>query len=448
MMIKRKPETAREAAAFILFQIREKDAYSDSSLNHIFQTTALEIRDRNFASRLVYGTLQTRYLCDFYIRSFSKIRLKKIDPRILDIMEMAVYQLVFMSHIPDNAAVNESIELIKKYTKANEKTIGYANGVLRSIARDLDHLPALNCQTKAEYYSIQYSHPQWLVNQWIDQFGLLKTKKILKTNNEISPLCIRINTLKANIDTVQNQMEKDGYSVHRHSKIKDLLLCDQGLNIAEYPLFRKGMITVQDGASMTAAEILNVRKDSTVIDCCAAPGGKSFYLAEKMKNTGKIFSCDISPSKLQKIRQGAERLGLTNLEICLQDASVNIPEFMNFADYVLCDVPCSGLGIIRKKPEIRYKEEIGLKELPKIQLAILKNVSRYVKPGGSLVYSTCTILQRENLDVIRAFLSENSNFFLKSFETKITGLCPEGYFTFLPGQLETDGFFVVKLTKM
>ena len=443
-----KPKNARETALFALQAMETKGLYSDQALNQFADAANLDSRERGLAARLLYGVLQNRYLCDFYIRSYSKIRLKKIQALILLLLELAVYQIVFMDRIPNNAAVNESLELMKCFGKANPRTIGFANGILRSIVRDVDQLPTLNEKTKAEYYSIRYSHSLWMVQRWMEQFGAKVTQEILQAGNEIPPICLRVNLEKGDPETVQKQLQEEGVSAHVHPHIANLILCPEGLSIAKHPLFLNGTVTVQDGASMTAVDVLAPQKDSLVLDCCAAPGGKSFYIAEKLQNTGKVISCDIYSEKLKKIQQGSQRLGLSNLETRLQDASKPVAEWIETADFVLCDVPCSGLGIIRKKPEIRYKSDEELAGLPEIQFQILRNAAQYVKKGGTLVYSTCTILQRENQDVIQQFLKETPEFRLCSFETPITGECSQGFFTFLPGKYETDGFFIAKLSKI
>jgi 16S rRNA (cytosine967-C5)-methyltransferase len=443
-----KPKNARETALFALQAIETEDLYSDQALNQFADAANLDSRERGLAARLLYGVLQNRYLCDFYIRSYSKIRLKKIQPVILLLLELAVYQIVFMDRIPNNAAVNESLELMKRFGKANPRTIGFANGILRSIVRDVDQLPALNEKTKAEYYSIRYSHSLWMVQKWIEQFGVKTTQEILQADNEIPPICLRVNLEKGDPEAVLKQLQAEGVSAYIHPDLANLILCPEGLPIAKHPLFLSGIVTVQDGASMTAVDVLAPQKDSLVLDCCAAPGGKSFYIAEKLKNTGKVISCDIYPEKLKKIQQGSQRLGLLNLETRLQDASKPVAEWVEKADFVLCDVPCSGLGIIRKKPEIRYKSDEELAELPEIQFQILRNAAQYVKKGGTLVYSTCTILQRENQDVVQRFLKESSEFRLCGFKTPITDECPQGFFTFLPGKYQTDGFFIAKLSKI
>ena len=234
----------------------------------------------------------------------------------------------------------------------------------------------------------------------------------------------------------------------RHPSIPNCLVVKGTGSIASLPCFADGRVTVQDGASQMSVYALDPMPDSTVIDCCAAPGGKSFFLSERMKNTGTVYSCDIFPHKLTKIREGAQRLGCTNVTAFLQDASQFRPEWEETADYVLCDVPCSGLGIIRKKPEIRYKDPAELMQLPEIQRAILDNCARYVRPGGTLVYSTCTVLERENQDVVHAFLASHPDFRLSRFSLPVCDTAVEGEITLLPHVHGTDGFFVAKLVKM
>lgn len=446
-MIKKRPKTPREAAAFSLFNMAEDGAWSQESLNYFIESANLSSRDAALATRLVYGVLQNRALCDFYISKYSKIRLKKISQRVLEVLRLGVYQLLFMDKIPESAAVNESVELIKNYAHASNQTVGFANGVLRAIARSIDALPQLNCPTKEDYYSLKYSHPKWLVELFVSEYGLKDTEALLKANNEISPVVLRINTIKASCEDILSKLQSAGINACRHPKIENCILSFNAGKLEALEIFTNGSVTVQDGASQTCVSVLNPKPDAFVIDCCAAPGGKSFFIAEKMQNTGKLISCDIFEAKLLKIQQGAERLGLLNIATSLQDASVFNSEFSDKADYVLCDVPCSGLGIIRKKPEIRYKDNDEISALPILQAKIINNCAKYVKKGGVLVYSTCTILKRENQDVVIAFLKENPDFEIEPFENPLCGEVPSGMITLLPHIHETDGFFIAKLRR-
>lgn len=442
-----KPTNAREVAAFTLFDMLENGAWSEGALHHYLQLAQLSSRDAALAARLAYGTLQNRSMCDFYIRKYSKIRLAKIAPRVLELMRMGVYQLTMLDRIPSHAATSETIKLVRKYCKSDERVAGFVNGVLRSIARDAENnkLPHPDCPNKESYYSLKYTHPEWLMRKLSSQYGQKECQKIAQANNEIAPISVRINRLKDIQDDVYNSLISDGFAVEYHPTMNNILLCSGG-DISKNRLFLDGTITIQDAASAAAVEILEPKPDMKIIDCCAAPGGKTFYIAENMQNKGELISCDIYEHKLEKIKEGAKRLGFSCITTRLADSGVYQPQFEKWADAVLCDVPCSGLGIIRKKPEIRFKTDEELSQLPKIQVNILRNCANYVKVGGTIIYSTCTILQRENQDVVNAFLSENRNFELEAFDHPICGKT-DGMITLLPHIHMTDGFFIAKLRR-
>lgn len=438
--------SAREAAAYTLFAIREDDAWSAPALKKYAAT--LSPRDAALATTLANGVLQNRSMCDFYLAQFSSTRLKKIQPRILDILRLAVYQMVWLDRIPNAAAVNESVKLAKQLCHANQHISGYVNGVLRAIARSLDDLPQPDCETKAEYYALRYSHPQWLVQLYLDQFGVKETRQLLEASNQPAPTVLRVNTLRTNTEAVANELNAQGAEVQIQSRIPNCLTAVGTGSIEQLAAFAQGRVTVQDGASQMSVYALDPQPGSRVLDCCAAPGGKSFFIAERMNNTGTVIACDIFEHKLDQIRQGAQRLGLTNIQTQLQDASEFRPEWEEKMDFVLCDVPCSGLGIIRKKPEIRYKDESSLRGLPAIQRAILHNACRYVRPGGTLVYSTCTLLQRENEEIVEWFLDTHKSFEKLSYSLPICDVPVNGWVTLLPPIHHTDGFFVAKFFKI
>ncbi len=442
-----KPTNAREVAAFTLFDMLENGAWSEGALHHYLQLSGLSGRDAALAARLAYGTLQNRSMCDFYIRKYSKIRLAKIKPRVLELMRMGVYQLTMLDKIPAHAATSETIKLIRKYGKADERAAGFANGVLRSIARDKGNnkLPHPDCPDKESYYALKYTHPEWLMRKLSSQYGQKESQKIAQANNEIAPISVRINSQKITKEQVYNSLIEDGFTAEYHPTMNNILLCSGG-DIAQNRLFIEGKITVQDAASAAAVEVLEPKPDMKIIDCCAAPGGKTFYIAEKIQNKGQLISCDIYEHKLKKIDEGAKRLGFTCIKTRLANSEQYQPEFEKWADVVMCDVPCSGLGIIRKKPEIRFKTDEELASLPQIQANILRNCANYVKIGGTIVYSTCTILQRENQDVVNAFLKENNNFVLEPFNHPVCGQT-DGMITLLPHLHKTDGFFIAKLRR-
>lgn len=447
-MIKKRPKTAREAAAFTLFSVREEGAWSEAALQHYLARAALDPRDAAFAARLAYGTIQNDLYCDFFINRYSTVRLSKILPRVHECLRLGVYQLVLLDRVPSHAAVSETVELVRHYAHADERAVGFVNGVLRAVARAAEDgsLPVLDCPTKADYFSVRYSHPLWLTKQLCEVYGEKLAGQICRANNEIAPLSLRVNTLKTTRQDAIAALSDEGFTPRAHDKLENIILCEGG-DIAASEAFQSGCVTVQDGASAVCADVLAPEAGQTVVDCCAAPGGKSFALADCMKNNGKIIACDIYPQKLDKIEQGANRLGITILEPRLADGTRRQGNLVGVADRVLCDVPCSGLGILRKKPEIRRKAEEKLRELPAVQLTILENCAAYAKMGGVLVYSTCTILPRENEEVVRAFLARHPEWEAFPFTHPICGERTDGTVTLLPPIHDTDGFFIARMRK-
>lgn len=448
-MIKKRPQTPREAAAFTLFSIREEGAWSDGALHHYIARAELDARDAALASQLAFGVLQNRTLCEFYLKAFSSVRLSRLLPRVRDCLDLGVYQLTMMDRIPAHAAVSETVSLIRHYAHANERTVKYANGVLRALARAAEDgsLPVLDCPTKEAYYALRFSHPDWLTHALCEEFGVKEAAAICADDNEIAPLCLRVNLLKTTRDEVLAELRAAGLSCAPHDKIENLIL-SKGGSVAALPAFGRGEVTVQDGAGIVCVDTLAPLPGEYVLDLCAAPGGKTCYIAEKMENRGRVLACDLHAHKLARICDTAGRLGLSIIETRQADAAVFRPDLEGSADRVLCDVPCSGLGVIRKKPEIRWKEEESLRGLPAIQSAILETACRYVKPGGTLVYSTCTILRRENFEVVEKFLKNHPEFTLSPFFHPAVGEISKGYVTLLPHLHQTDGFFIAKLVRL
>lgn len=437
--------SAREAAARALFAVREEGAWSAPALRKY--AAGLSARDAALATALTGGVLQNRAMCDFYLAHFSAVKLKKLQPRILDLLRLAVYQMVWLDRIPNAAAVNESVELARRLCRANRRTTGYLNGVLRALARSIDSLPQPDCATKAEYYSLRYSHPQWLTERYLEQFGLKQTRLLLEADNRPAPTVLRVNTLRADAAQVREELEQQGISVRPHPRIPDCMTVSGTGSLEKLPAFAEGRVTVQDGASQMSVYALTPKPDTRVLDCCAAPGGKSFLIAERMQDTGEVISCDVYPHKLKLIEEGAARLGLHNIRTRQQDAAQLRPEWEEQFDAVLCDVPCSGMGIIRKKPEIRYKDEAALRELPALQRAIVDNACRYVRTGGVLVYSTCTLFRCENEEIAEWFLRTHPEFEPEVFSLPVCDEPVNGFVTLLPHIHETDGFFVAKFRK-
>ena len=448
-MIDKRPKTPREVAAFSLFSMAEEGAWSDGALHHYLSRAGLDGRDAALAARLTYGTVQNELLLDWYLRRFSSLRLKKIAPRVLACLRMGLYQLILMDKIPAHAAVAETVSLVRHYCHANDRTVSFANAVMRKAAEAVEKnaLPRLDCPDKESYYALRYSHPEWLLRLLSEQFGQKLTERICQADNADTPVSVRVNRMKTTPDEAKAELERAGMTVTPHRAFADILLCT-GSDAAATEAFREGRITVQDAASALAAFVADPKPGTAVLDCCAAPGGKSFAMAETMQGKGSLTSCDIYEHKLKRIREGAARLGLPNIRTELQDASAFRAEWAESADTVLCDVPCSGLGIIRKKPETRYKDPDEIAKLPALQLAILENCARYVKKGGTLVYSTCTILRRENEDVVRAFLAAHPEFAPAPWSHPVCGGREDGMVTLLPPEHDTDGFFIAKLKRI
>ncbi len=437
----------RGAALKALLMMEEEGAWSDAALHKVLRSASLSKRDSAFASKLLYGTVQNKLFIDWYLRKFSKLRLKKIQPRVRCCLELGLYELIMLDKVPGHAAVNETVKLVKTVCHANGRAAAFANAVMRNASKSVDEgaLPRLDCPDKESYYSLRYSHPEWLVRELSKQYGAKLTGKICEAGNEYAPTSVRVNLLKTDTGKAKAELEGLGFGVAPHESFGEILLCSGG-DVSSTRLFKSGEITVQDAASVVAAAAADPKPGMFVLDCCAAPGGKSFLIAERMENVGRVVSCDVYEHRLEKIRKGAERLGISIIETELQDAAKEREEWLEKADIVFCDVPCSGFGIIRKKPEIRYRAEGDAIKLPELQKEILKNCAKYVKPGGTLVYSTCTILQRENEDIVKAFIKENTGFEFQRWGHPVFGET-DGMVTLLTPVHGTDGFFIAKLRK-
>lgn len=434
---------ARETALNALIACRKEGAWSNGVMKEYILRDRLDSRDAGLATRLCYGVLQNRMKLDFYLKQLLTGKLKDLHPVVHDILHLGLYQLFELDRVPDSAAVNESVDLAKKYCKKQRYAPGLVNAVLRKAADGKETL-----KQPASWVD-KYSHPQELVDLLIADLGKPRMEAMLKANNEAPETTIQVNTLLITADALAKQLEEAGVSVRPHGWMTDCLVLSGTGDIEKLESFRKGEFYVQDPAAKLSVSCARLpQADLNVLDCCAAPGGKSFAAAVAMGGKGNITSCDIHPHKVTLIQNGARRLGLENITAQVQDASRNNPAWNDRMDAVIADVPCSGYGIIRKKPDIRYKDPASMEDLPRLQLAILKNQSRYVKKGGVLLYSTCTLLRRENEDVVAAFLAENKEFYLEKLS--LPAVFPEnesGMLTLVPGEYDTDGFFIARLRR-
>ena len=438
--------SAREAALRTLGAFRKNGAWSDVCLDNIIKKEGLDAREAALASRICYGVLQNKILCDYYISVFSSVRLSKIEPVVLDILELSVYQLLFLDKIPAPAAVDEAVKLAKKYS--NPSAAGYVNAVLRKISSSKDSLPEIRAKTRNELLSIKYSHPLELVDRLSEFMDGESLEGFLKANNEITPITAQVNTLKADTEEVLAALSAEGISAARNSWLGDCVEITGSGSLENSRVFADGLITIQDAAARLAVMAAEPREGLAVLDACAAPGGKSFMAAMLMKNRGSILAADINEKKLKRIEEGARRLGIEVIKTARMDATVRNEDLVGRFDLVIADVPCSGLGIIRKKPEIRYKSMEEIAALPAIQLKILENLSSYVRQGGVLLYSTCTIIPEENEGVVRAFLSRHGEFSPEAFALpEPVGRQDAGMLTLYPHVHGMDGFFICKIRK-
>lgn len=420
--------TARQSALKILYEIEKNGAYCDKALKKELAAANLTGADNAFATELVYGVMRHRTRLDYIIRQYSSQRLKKLSVWILNILRLGVYQIVLLDKIPDAAAVDECVKLAKRY--GHPASAGFVNAVLRAVVREGD----VSYPNGNAYYEIYYSHPMWLVALLIQQYGELTAKKIIKADNTLAHVTIRVNRLKTTPEALRESLEQSGVTVEP-TVYKNLFKIQKFGDMARLPQFREGLFTVQDISAYKAGLAVQPEAGELVIDVCAAPGGKTTHLAELSGDKAEIFAFDVHPHKVELIEKNAKRLGVQSIRGRVWNGEQPCEDFIGKADRVLADVPCSGLGVLRKKPDIKWArgpEELA--EIIRLQKQILASASRYVKDGGVLVYSTCTVNQDENTGVVQEFIRDNPFQILE--ET-----------TILPGTDGGDGFYICKLRR-
>lgn len=438
---------AREVALLTLNACERQGGWSDGVLKKQLAQSGLDSRDAALATQICFGVLQNRLLLDFYLSRFSNIPLKRMESKVVQLLRIGLYQMLFLSRIPHSAAVNSAVELTRQHCK-NPRASGMVNGILRAVERSLDRLPTIPQEDEVQYLSTLYSHPSWLVEQWLGQLGAEETAQLLAANNAAPPITAQVNTCRISSIALLGRLAEAGVDVQLHPWLKDCLIIRDTGDLERLDSFREGLFYVQDPASRLAVLSTGVQPGMKVLDACAAPGGKSFSLSMEMEDRGEVTSCDLHPHKKKLMLAGAQRLGLTCMTPQTADATVFREAWENVFDLVVADVPCSGLGVIRKKPDIRYKDPELLNGLPEVQSRIADNVCRYVKPGGVLLYSTCTLLERENHAVVEAFLSDHEDFTLESFTLpEPVGRVEDGMITLWPHRHNTDGFFFAKLRR-
>ena len=436
---------ARECALQVLIACRKNNAWADAALKSALKTNTLAAPDAALCSRIVYGVMQNRMLLDFYIGAYCTQKPDHLQPPLLEILRIGAYQIIYLDKIPDSAAVNTSVELAKLAKRGQAS--GLVNAVLRKLSQNKKALPPVPERDDVQRLSIQYSHPKWFVKRLVSLLGREEAERFLACDNQIAPITVQVNPLKTTLEALTEELQQAGISVQPHSWVPDCLELSGTGDLAALPSFREGKFLVQDPAARLVSLIAGIRPGQKVLDVCAAPGGKSLSAAFAMAGNGSIVACDLHENKLKRIQESADRLGVNIITTQAADGRVFRPEWEASFDTVLVDAPCSGLGIIRKKPDTRYKKADDLFTLPVVQAAILDNAARYVRPGGTLVYSTCTILPEENEQVTEAFLAEHADFGLEPFELPLPVGKSDGSLTLWPQRHDTDGFYICRMTR-
>ena len=403
----------REKALQIINDVLYKGAFLEESLE-ILKKSNIDERDYNFIKEITTGVIRNRTYLDYVIKINSRVKIKRLHKLILSILEMAIYQMYFLDKVPDYSIVDESVNLAKIY--GNRGSISFTNGILRSISKK--DAPQVKIEDSIDNLSTFYSHPKFYTEYFYNNYGEEFTKKLLKANNEMPPFTIRVNTLKTSKSDLMNNLKELGFEIEETVYDNALnILNPKGIIDTKY--FDDGHFYVQDLGSILVASFLNPRENSSLLDLCAAPGGKTTHLAELMNNTGEIMACDKSQGKIKLIQENAKRLGVKNIEARVNDARVLNKEFIDKFDYVLVDAPCSGTGLYRKKPDIKWNKDLeDIRALAEIQLEILDKAKDYVKDGGELLYSTCSLSKIENEDVVNKFLENNKNFKIKKLRNR------------------------------
>ncbi len=439
-------KTARAVALDALLQMEENEGYSNLVIDKALRSAPLEQRDKALASTIFYGVLEKRLTLDWLLEQCLREPGKRLDPTVHMALRCGAYQICFLDRIPDSAAVNETVAAVKQRGKSSLS--GFVNGVLRSLSRKKGEL-ALPDGDSRQALSLRYSVPEELIALWENAYGRKLVLQLLESLGERARLTIRVNTLKTTTADLARALDKQGVSCFAPEFPAGCLELENCGSPAALPQFQEGLFHVQDLSAQLICAILGPQPGETVYDCCAAPGGKTFTMAQEMEDRGQITAFDLYKGRVGLIKDGAERLGISCVTACQADMT-QLAEGLPQADKVLCDVPCSGFGVIRRKPEIRYKSLSQVQELPELQFKILKNAASLVKPGGVLVYSTCTLNPRENGGVADRFLKENNGF--EPMQINLPGIArtveePLHQLTMMPFSGASDGFFAAAFRK-
>lgn len=444
---------AREAALRALYRVDRADAMADGALSQALERVGPGERERSLCTQLVYGVLRFRNRLDWALEACIKRRISQVEPWIRNILRIGAYQILFLDKVPEWAAVDEAVELAKKY--GHSGTVSLVNAALRELCRNEKSLRTIPQDLpEAVRISLEMSHPQWLVERWVRRFGLEEAVRLMEANNSIAPLSIRLNSLRSGRERVSRELHE------RNAKIQPGLYCDQVLlvydapRVTDIPSFQEGLFTVQDEASVISGLVVDPKPGETIIDACSAPGGKATHLAELAGDRAQIIAVDVSSVRLAEVSKAARRLGLTSVKTLEADARMLADIYDGKADRVLVDAPCSALGTIRRNPDVKWRRKPeDIRDLAALQGELLKRTARCLKPGGVLVYCTCTTEPEENLGVVGAFLEDHPEFELEDMRPYLPrGLdrdvgASQGYLQLYPHVHGTDGFFLSRLRK-
>ena len=435
---------ARLTAVKLLLKMESSASYSNILLDSALSEQGLSEREKAFAAALFYGVTERRLTLDYIIEQNSRIPFRKLEKEAVAVLRAGFYQLLYMPSVPESAAVNESVKLCRKLKAFGAE--GFVNGMLRSFIRNGKQI-SFEGLDEVKTLSLKYSCPEWIAAKWLREYGEENAIKAMEASLGAPPLYARVNSTKVTDDELVNLLKKEGVKAERNPRLNGCIWLEKAGEIEQLEAFKAGLFHIQDVSSQLCCLTLRPIVNETVIDICAAPGGKTFTLAELMGNNGRVLSLDLYDGRVNLIAQGAKRLGLRIVE-AKQNNAVKFSEELPQADRVLCDVPCSGLGVIRRKPEIKYKSEEEFEELPRLQRAILEVSSRYVKEGGTLVYSTCTLSRAENDEVARDFAENHSEFSPIVQTIPYEGAENNSMRTFFPEKDGGDGFFTAAFRRI
>lgn len=434
----------RDAALSILLEVSRNQAYSNLLLTRTMESHGIKAQDKALLTNLTYGTLQHQITLDYYLEPFVK---GKLDDWVRALLRLSLYQIVYLTKIPPHAAVHEAVEIAK--LRGHKGTTGLVNGVLRSVLRQ--GVRSIEEETdEIKRISLETSHPEWLIRRWVDQYGFQDTSDMAHANNVPPTNTARVNTVQTTIEKALHQLKSEGAKVEKGKIVPEAIYCHSG-NVANTYTYTKGWLTVQDESSMLPVYALDIQPGMKVLDMCAAPGGKTTQIAEHLADVGEVHAHDLHEHKLELIEQNAERLGLKSIWTSSGDSrELGDTYEPNTFDRILVDAPCSGFGVIRRKPEIKYnKTEADIESLTKIQSELLEMAWTLLKPGGKVVYSTCTIEKTENDGVVLQFLERHpeAQKFVPEFFKEAGLATPNGMLQVLPQHFGSDGFFAATLYK-